>query len=88
MLEYIVHSCDEVKVATKAMLGDREVEANVPGLVVELVQAEDDPHGHADPHGHTFRLLPATDAELAKNRAMFAAGNRVRLSFAPVKGDA
>lgn len=86
MLEYVVHSCVEVPVETKAMLGDREVSATVPGLVVELVSPEDDLHGHGAGHGHTFRLTPDSNSELEEKKKLFKVGNRIRLDFSPIEG--
>lgn len=85
MLEYTVHSCEDAKVPTTAKVGGRDVEASLPGLIVELV---DDVQGHGVGHGHTFRLVPESDAEFEKHKKLFAPGNRVRLSFSAVKGAA
>lgn len=73
MIEYTVHSCVTEPVAVRARLGDREIDATVPGLVVELVDGTT--------HGHTFRLVPADDEDMASKRELFTPGNRVRATF-------
>lgn len=70
-----VHSVAEESVAVPARLADgTEVEALRPRLVVELV---------SDEHGHVFRLPPASGDELAAQRALFAPGAAIDLTFAP-----
>lgn len=69
---YKVHGVSEEKVAVKASLNGREVDATVAGLVVELV---------SDKHGHTFRFTPETDAEMAEARALFQKRATVMATF-------
>jgi len=71
-MPYTVHSCVEEPVAVKAMVGDREVEAMMPGLVVEMVSGT---------HGHTFRLAPTDDKEMAAFKNLFKTGQSVVATF-------
>lgn len=73
MIEYTVHSCVTEPVAVRARLGDRDVDATIPGLVVELVDG--------DTHGHTFRIVPADADDMAAKRELFTPGDRVRVTF-------
>jgi hypothetical protein len=73
-----VHSLKAEPVAVDAKLGERAVKATVPGLVLEIVH---------EGHGHTFRHVPASDADHAAAIAAFVPGAQVEISIA-VKGDA
>ncbi len=81
-LKYIIHSVVEGEVAVRAFLGGREVRATVPGLTVEMVDAEG-----GDAYGHTFRFTPDDDAEMAAHKAVFQAGKRVVAHFTPEEGE-
>lgn len=70
-LNYIVHSCVEDAVAITVTVKGREVQATVPGLVVEIV-------GEDGGMSHTLRLTP-DDIEAAKE--LFAVGNAVTSTF-------
>lgn len=75
-IEYTVHSCGESAVSVAAKLGDREVQATVPGLVVELVSS-----GESGEHGHTFRFVPEGEEHMAELKALFGIGNVVKATF-------
>lgn len=72
-ITYKVHSCVEQPVSVRAMLGEREVNATVPGLVVELVDGET--------HGHTFRFVPSSDDDMAAHKETFSVGSTVAATF-------
>jgi hypothetical protein len=70
-IKYTVSSCTENEVAVKATVAGREVEAKIPGLVVELMSEDGG-------MGHTYRLTP-DDFEAAKD--FFTIGEDVILTF-------
>lgn len=78
-IDYTVHSCGESRVSVVAKLGDRDVQATVPGLVVELVSSS----GHGE-HGHTFRFVPTDDEDMAALKELFGVGNAVKATFSLV----
>lgn len=69
---YQVHSLQRADVAMRVIANGRELEAKVPGLVVELT------HEGA---GHTFRFTPDSDDEFAAAEALFAPGASVAVTF-------
>lgn len=71
-VDYEVHSCVEADVEKTVKLGERDVNARLPGVVIELI---------GNGHGHTFRLVPESAEHLAEMRAMFEPGKRVRVTF-------
>ena len=78
-ITYTVHSAVREQVATKAMVGSREIDASVPGLIVEMTAG--------DKHGHTWQFVPATDAEMQEAETMFVPGSTVVVTFTS-EGDA
>lgn len=72
-LNYQVHSAQREDVPMRVTVNGREVDAKVPGLVVELV------HEGA---GHTFRFTPDSDEEFAAAEALFVPGAAVAVTFA------
>lgn len=73
-IDYVVHSAVVERVPVTAMIGDRQVEALVDGLTIELVGGDSD-------HGHTFRFVPHGAEDMAEHRAMFTIGNKVTATF-------
>lgn len=73
-ITYIVQTCDIQEVTVKASVNGKEVDAKVPGLVVQMVSEDGS-------MGHTFRFMP-DDLEAAK--AEFPIGSKMTASFAPV----
>jgi hypothetical protein len=70
-IKYTVASCNQEDVIVKAMVGGREVDAKIAGLVVELVS-------DCGQMGHTFRLQPA---DLDEALEFFATGEEIVLTF-------
>ena len=67
---FTVHSVAPCKVAVAAKTADgRDVVAKVPGLVVEVVSADES-------HGHTHRFAPATADDMAALKALFVPGGK------------
>lgn len=75
-VKYEVHSSHGAPVTVTATVSGREVEASVPGLVVELV---------GNGCGHTFRLLPDSHEHLMQMREMFTVGKGVLAVFESIK---
>jgi hypothetical protein len=72
-LNYQVHSVNREDVPMRVTVGGREIDAKVPGLVVELVH---------EGNGHTFRFTPDTDEEFAAAEALFTPGAVISATFA------
>lgn len=70
---YVVHSAVRESVSVKAMVGDREIDAPVPGLVVEMT-------GDGS-HSLTRRFVPQSDDEMREAEAMFSPGSPVLVTF-------
>lgn len=73
-IEYVVHSAVVERVPVTATIADRQVEALVDGLTVELVGGDSN-------HGHTFRFVPHGAEDMAEHKAMFKVGNKVTATF-------
>ena len=71
-IKYRVHSVRPEQFPVKAKMGEREVDATVPGLVVELVRQR---------HGHTFRVVPDSEDELKAATELFQPGAKVQATF-------
>jgi len=71
-VKYTVHSCVEQAIPIKAMVGDREIDATVPGLIVELTNEQ---------HGHTFKFTPKDDKDLEAHKKMFEPDTEVVVQF-------
>lgn len=73
-VSYRVHSVAEEPVPVTATYRGADVNATVPGLVVELT---DD----AGRHGHIFHFIPETGDDLEYHRRLFRRGAAVTLTF-------
>lgn len=70
---YVVHSAVRESVSVKAMVGDREIDAPVPGLTVEMVEGGQ--------HSLTRHFVPQSDEEMREAEAMFSPGSPVVVTF-------
>lgn len=78
MIDYVVHSCGTTFVAVKATLNGREVDATVPGLVVEMISSD-------GIHGHTFRFVPEGEDDMTQKQVLFTVGNKIRCDFIQIE---
>lgn len=72
--KYTVHSAHVTEFPVKAIVGGKEIEAKVPGVVIELVSDDGS-------MGHTFRYIPEDASDLEG----FAVGTPVTVTLEPVK---
>lgn len=73
-VKYRVAGVHEHKATVEAEFNGRKVPGEVPALTVELVSDD-------ERHGHTFRFVPADDADMSAHREMFVVGTNVVASF-------
>lgn len=72
-IKYTVSSCTQDEVTVKAIVAGQEVDAKIPGLVVEATSVDGG-------MGHTFRLTPI---DMTEAMAMFTTGAEITLTFSP-----
>lgn len=70
-LNYTVNSCVRDNFTVRAKVSNREVDATIPGLVVEMVSED-------EAMGHTYRFVPE---DLEKAEAEYQPGAIVEVSF-------
>lgn len=76
---FTVHSQHPTQVPVAAKLGSGQpVIANVDGIIVELVPADD------STRSITLDLIPASNEERQQMLADFAQGNQIKVTFAKV----
>lgn len=73
-IPYTVHSCDEQQVEVTVEFQGNATRALVTGLVVELVSDD-------GVMGHTYRIVPASDAERDAAKKLFTPGAKVVATF-------
>ncbi len=72
-IKYTVTSCTQDEVTVKALVAGQEVDAKIPGLVVEATSIDGG-------MGHTFRLTPA---DMSEAMDLFSVGAEITLTFSP-----
>lgn len=76
-IRYRVHSCTPQPFSAEVQYGGQTVDAQITGLVVEMVSVE--PEGMS----HTLKVVPESPEELAELEAAYAVDSIIVGSFAP-----